>query len=405
MKSTLLLLALLVTYVAQAQTVGFENPPYNGSAGGTVASGQGGWYLPGVAGSVDGNIYTYAGNALGATPNPNGQAQFLGGMSQGGTAFARTQRDFTFSPADDYAISFEMNGFFSGTLPSAQNLGSFSTQDSVTTRIFIALMRWNDVNTATSYNAGFNAYDSLGTAMATQVPGPMWQDCAVNHWYRQSVAIDYVTNSVLAVGITDMGTRISRCTRVTGWYLQGGAAPTLGMPTAARFFAGGAAGNVMCWDNLAIADSSNRVTGTVTFGDLDALAPRPDCAVFEFRDPNTLHVVSSVVGLLSPVGAYDINAPGPGTYNVAVKHTHWLRQGQVVTITGGVGTANFTLINGDADEDNELSIGDYALLSAAFNSVPNDPNWNPMTDFNGDEEVNIGDFAILSFNFGMIGDD
>lgn len=405
MKSYMSWVVMLATCAVQSQTIGFENPPYTGSSAGTVVSGQNGWYLPGVAGSVDANVYTYAGNTLGAAPNPNGQAQFLGGMSQGGSAFARAQRDFVFSPGDDYAISFEMNGFYAGTLPSAQNLGSFSTQDSVTTRIFIALLRWNDVTTATSYNAGFNVYDAFGTAMATQVPGPMWQDCAVNRWYRQSVAIDYATNQVLAVGITDLDTGISRCTRVSGWYMQGGATPVLGMPTATRFFTGGAAGNVTCWDNLAIADSSNRVTGTVTFGDLDTSATKPDCAVFEFRDPNTLRVISSVVGLLDQTGAYDINAPGSGTFNLAVKHTHWLRQGQNVTITSGLGNANFTLVNGDANEDNEVSIGDYALLSTAFNSVPGNGNWNPMADFNGDEEVNIGDFAILSFNFGMTGDD
>lgn len=112
-----------------------------------------------------------------------------------------------------------------------------------------------------------------------------------------------------------------------------------------------------------------------------------------------------MVGLLDQTGAYDINAPGSGTFNLAVKHTHWLRQGQNVTITSGLGNANFTLVNGDANEDNEVSIGDYALLSTAFNSVPGNGNWNPMADFNGDEEVNIGDFAILSFNFGMTGDD
>lgn len=404
MRNTLLLLALLVTCAAQAQTVGFENPPYNGSAAGTLATGQDGWYLP-VAGSADANIYTYAGNTLGVTPNLNGQGQFLGGVAAGGTAFARAQRDFTFSAIDDYSFSFEMNGFYSGFLPTAQNLGSFSTQDSVTTRIFIALLRWNDVNTATSYNAGFNVYDTFGTALATQVPGPAWENCAVNQWYRQSVAIDFISNRVLAVGITDMATGNSRCMRVNDWYLQGGSTPTLGVPTAVRFFTGGAAGNTMCWDNLAVADSSNRVTGTVTFGDLDPSAVRPDCAVFEFRDPNTLRVISAVVGLLSPIGAYDINAPGPGTYNLAIKHTHWLRQGRLVTLSAGLGSANFNLFNGDADEDNEVTIGDYAIVSTAFNSAPGDPNWNPMADFNGDEEVNIGDYAILSSNFNMIGDD
>ncbi|MBA3726636.1 MAG: PEP-CTERM sorting domain-containing protein, partial [Armatimonadetes bacterium] len=35
-----------------------------------------------------------------------------------------------------------------------------------------------------------------------------------------------------------------------GWYLQGGAASGLPTPTAFRFFAGGAAGNLMGIDNI-----------------------------------------------------------------------------------------------------------------------------------------------------------
>jgi len=64
-----------------------------------------------------------------------------------------------------------------------------------------------------------------------------------------------------------------------------------------------------------------------------------------------------------------------------------------------------TLTNGDVDDDNEVTIGDYAGLSLAFNSLPGDPNWNPFADLNGDDGVDIGDFSILSANFGQIGDD
>lgn len=400
------LLALLVTCsAAQAGLVcSFENPPFIGSGPGTLASGQDSWYLPAVAGAVDCFIYTYSGNTLGFSSNPNGGSQFLGGTSLGGSALARCQRDVAATAGDDMTYSFEMNGKYNGTPPTADNLGSFSTQPSTTSRAFIALMRWNDVNAATSYNAGYNIYDAAGVALATQVPGPAWQTCNVNSWYRQCVNVDYATNTVVAVGITDMSTNKSRCTRVANWYLLGGAVPTQPLPTAIRCFSGGAAQNVMGWDNVAVADSTNRVAGTVTFGGVDASAA-PDCAVFEFRNQTTLQVIMAVPGLIGPGGVYDINAPGAGQYSLAIKHTHWLRQAISVDTTSGPGVANFSLVNGDIDEDNEVGISDYSQLSSSYGSFEGDPNWNPMADLNNDQEVGITDYAILSSNYGAFGDD
>ncbi|MBX7135887.1 MAG: hypothetical protein K1X67_24730 [Fimbriimonadaceae bacterium] len=60
---------------------------------------------------------------------------------------------------------------------------------------------------------------------------------------------------------------------------------------------------------------------------------------------------------------------------------------------------------GDADGDNEVGIGDYALLSAAYGSSPGMPNWSPQCDFDCDEEIGIGDYALLSANYGMAGDE
>lgn len=95
-----------------------------------------------------------------------------------------------------------------------------------------------------------------------------------------------------------------------------------------------------------------------------------------------------------------------GTFDLAVKGSHWLRSVNSVTVTetGGNG-GSFSLTNGDVDGDNEVTIGDYALLSTAFGSAPGDGNWNPEADLDGDQEVTIGDYAQLSANFGANGDD
>jgi len=96
----------------------------------------------------------------------------------------------------------------------------------------------------------------------------------------------------------------------------------------------------------------------------------------------------------------------PGVYNIYCKASHWLRRVRtpvVVTTAGALGV-NFSLVNGDVDWDNEVAIGDYAGLSAAFGTSLGDPGFNPEADLNGDDEVTIGDYAILSANFGLIGD-
>ncbi|MBX7131807.1 MAG: hypothetical protein K1X67_03920 [Fimbriimonadaceae bacterium] len=95
-----------------------------------------------------------------------------------------------------------------------------------------------------------------------------------------------------------------------------------------------------------------------------------------------------------------------GNYDVAFKGSHWLRDTtSPVAFTATGASAAFSIINGDIDEDNEVGIGDYAILSFSYGSVPGDGNWNPAADLEGDGEVSIGDYAILSANYGLAGDD
>ncbi|GBC97109.1 hypothetical protein HRbin16_02929 [bacterium HR16] len=98
-------------------------------------------------------------------------------------------------------------------------------------------------------------------------------------------------------------------------------------------------------------------------------------------------------------------APLDGVYDLSAKASHWLRQTLAgVSIAGG-GVANFSLVNGDIDGDNEVTLFDFGALVAAFGSMPGDSNWNPDADLDGDEEVTLFDFGILVSNFGAIGDD
>jgi hypothetical protein len=60
-------------------------------------------------------------------------------------------------------------------------------------------------------------------------------------------------NRITSVSITNLATADTTTVQPAGWYLGGGATPTLPHATAFRLFAGGTtAGNIAAWDNLSI---------------------------------------------------------------------------------------------------------------------------------------------------------
>lgn len=126
---------------------------------------------------------------------------------------------------------------------------------------------------------------------------------------------------------------------------------------------------------------------------------------YEILDDND-NVVQS--GTLDPTtgGPFKVCITERGTYKLAIKASHWLRKlvSNVVVGRTGPSGVNFSLINGDVNNDNEVGPADFTLLSAAFGTFLGDPGYNAEADLNGDEEVGPADFTILSASFGEIGD-
>jgi len=92
---------------------------------------------------------------------------------------------------------------------------------------------------------------------------------------------------------------------------------------------------------------------------------------------------------------------------VAFKASHWLRRvARSVRVSGAnVSGVDVSLVNGDIDGDNEVTLFDFGKLVAAFGSVPGDSSWNPDADLDGDNEVTLFDFGILVKNFGATGEE
>jgi hypothetical protein len=68
------------------------------------------------------------------------------------------------------------------------------------------------------------------------------------------------------------------------------------------------------------------------------------------------------------------------------------------------GAVSVSLVNGDIDGDNDVTLYDFAALVQAFGSASGDSNWNPNADLDGDGEVTLYDFGILVSSFGLSGE-
>jgi hypothetical protein len=232
-----------------------------GSSGGTLITtgfgggGQNGWYNP-LSGSVDGSVYTYAGNTLGMSANPNGSNQFLGEDVTTLNGTVRAQHAVTFS-GGVWTLSYDFNGNFNGTPPSAENLGSVSLQPSATANYFQTIYQWgNNVSTASAFNANIGHFASTGGTIVFDSPGAAWTNLTLNHWYHQTVSWDFASGLITDTTLRDITAGGSTNDfQPTGWYLSGGANNSLGLaaPTDVRFFASGGAGDIMGYDNLNVA--------------------------------------------------------------------------------------------------------------------------------------------------------
>jgi hypothetical protein len=258
-------LALVLSAAAAAQAqFNFEPPAYSGSPTGTALTsgfgggGQNGWYNP-VAGSVDFNVHTYAGNSLGMVANPLGGAQFIGALGAASPSnIGRAQHAVNFSAGGTWTASWDVNGVFIGTAPAVDNLGSFSLQPSTTSNYFQQIMQWGtNTATPTQYNINYGSFLAAGGGtIAFLSPGAAWTNIPVNHWIHQDTTWDFATNKLMSVTIQDItagGPSTTVDVSGNGWYLQGGQNNTLGlaMPTDIRAFTGNT-NNATGWDNFVV---------------------------------------------------------------------------------------------------------------------------------------------------------
>ncbi|MBX7131476.1 MAG: hypothetical protein K1X67_02245 [Fimbriimonadaceae bacterium] len=169
----------------------------------------------------------------------------------------------------------------------------------------------------------------------------------------------------------------------------------------------GHTGDVVLNIRTNMGGSSSSISGNVNLTDLDPMVWAGQSVTVEILDMGV--PVATVVTTIDGSGNFSFPTPGavtPGTYDITCKHAQFLRKaltGQTVTATG-ISGLSYNLINGDCDDDNEVGISDYAIISGSYNSCFPDAGFDSRSDLNGDTCCDIADYAILSANYGLSGD-
>lgn len=104
------------------------------------------------------------------------------------------------------------------------------------------------------------------------------------------------------------------------------------------------------------------------------------------------------------MGRFTVNNLPPGNYNVWVKGAHTLSNLVSATLVAGNNNVNIgTLKEGDANDDNTVSLSDFSLLASSFGKSTGEVGFDARADFNGDGLITLTDFSLLASNYGQSG--
>lgn len=109
----------------------------------------------------------------------------------------------------------------------------------------------------------------------------------------------------------------------------------------------------------------------------------------------------------TPSYSFPLNGNLTGaSYELRAEGVTFLRQRKSMAVGGAGGTVNFTLINGNCKNDDQIiNTDDYLVLSGAFDTAEGTPEYVIGADLDKNGIVNTDDYLILSGSFDTSGDD
>jgi hypothetical protein len=96
----------------------------------------------------------------------------------------------------------------------------------------------------------------------------------------------------------------------------------------------------------------------------------------------------------------------PGQYELWLKSAKSLGQRLTIPLAAGMNTPNFGILReGDANNDNRVTLTDFSILAASFNLAQGATGYDARADFNADNAVSLADFSMLASGFNLLGAD
>lgn len=157
-------------------------------------------------------------------------------------------------------------------------------------------------------------------------------------------------------------------------------------------------------DNIRVVNGSSN---TVISGNLDLGSYAGDLTQLGFycsvvKDGN---LVETPTFQVSASGAYSFTTTATGNLDLYFGGNTWLKKKVIVMgATGTVSGVNATMANGDVVQDNQVDLGDYLDLTAAFDATSAETNWNVRADLDGSGQVDLSDYLIMVASFDLVGD-
>ncbi len=103
-------------------------------------------------------------------------------------------------------------------------------------------------------------------------------------------------------------------------------------------------------------------------------------------------------------GSFRVEGMPPGAYSFLVKNAKTLQVRKDQTLTSGVNAVSFgTLLAGDANDDNQVSLLDFSILRSTFGLAVGQGAFDARADFNDNQSVTLLDFSLLRPNFSLAG--
>ncbi len=103
-------------------------------------------------------------------------------------------------------------------------------------------------------------------------------------------------------------------------------------------------------------------------------------------------------------GSFNLLSLAPGSYTARIKSRHTLQNMLPVTLQVGSNQINFGVLReGDANDDNYVTLTDFSILAGTFGKCEATLGYDSRPDFNEDGCVVITDFSLLASNFGAQG--